>query len=404
MPRKALLGANVALFVLIAFFGGYWLGQSPLAPFRLGPSGVPLGEDAELFEPFWEVWNLTHARYFDQPLDDVALIEGAMEGMLATLGDDNTRYLTPRSQAAEQASMEGEFQGIGAEVTDMDGAITIVSPFEGSPAEAAGLRPGDILRAAGGVELTGMDVGEAAALVRGPAGTAVTLLVERDGETFTVDIVRDVIKIPSVRGRINEDGQAYIRLNRFATPTPEELDALLRELLAESPTGVILDLRMNPGGLLSSVIDVADQFLPEGIVMTERFGDGRETIYRSTNEGAAETVPLVVLVDEGSASASELLAGALRDRGRATVVGETTFGKGTVQSVHQLSNGGGLRITIARWLTPDGFWVHEQGLEPDVIIPYEGIIDAEDDPQLQAAVDVLAGRPVISASSPAPGE
>ncbi len=219
-----------------------------------------------------------------------------------------------------------------------------------------------------------------------------------------MDIVRDVIKIPSVRGRINEDGQAYIRLNRFATPTPEELDALLRELLAESPTGVILDLRMNPGGLLSSVIDVADQFLPEGIVMTERFGDGRETIYRSTNEGAAETVPLVVLVDEGSASASELLAGALRDRGRATVVGETTFGKGTVQSVHQLSNGGGLRITIARWLTPDGFWVHEQGLEPDVIVPYEGIIDAEDDPQLQAAVDVLAGRPVISASSPAPGE
>lgn len=390
------------MVAFVIFLSGYWLGQSPAAPIQLYRGQMPASVDETTFAPFWEVWDLVHKRYFDQPLDDVTLTTGAIDGLLATLDDRNTRYLTPQAEEADRASMEGEIQGIGAEVANENGDIVIVAPIEGSPAAAAGLRPGDILRQADGVDLTGMDVSEAARLVRGPAGTTVRLVIERDGERFEIDIVRDVIKLASVRGEMLPTAEghnlAYVRISRFAFPTADELTALLEELMAQNPSGLILDLRLNPGGSLETVVEVADQFLPAGIVLTERFGDGRETVYRSEAEGLAQDVPMVVLIDEGSASASEVLAGAIQDRGRGVLIGVTTFGKGTVQSVHTLSNGGGLRITIARWLTPGDRWVHEEGLTPDYIVPRSETDESDSDPQLQAAIDFLQGKPVSGVS------
>ncbi|KAA3657657.1 MAG: S41 family peptidase [Chloroflexi bacterium] len=389
---------SIIFLAIIGFSSGYIYGQSPVAPINVFGTTTANINLPDEFSPLFEVYSLVQDRYFEQPVDKLALAEGAIDGMLATLDDQHTRYLSPLDEEAARDSMSGEFQGIGAEVESVDGDITIVAPIDGSPAEGVGLLPGDILRAADGVELTGMDVSDAAGLVRGPAGTAVLLLIERNGETFEVEIIRDVIKLPSVRGEIIEENIAYVRLSRFAGDSQNEMADLLETLLAENPSGMILDLRRNPGGSLETVVDIADQLLPEGNILIERFGDGSEEIFAATNDGIAEDVPLVLLIDEGSASASELLAGAIKDRERGVLIGQTTFGKGTVQTWQGLSNGGGVRITIAQWLTPGGTWIHENGLDPDYFIPLPDfeLDDEFEDTQLQAAIDYLRGEEIIS--------
>ncbi len=391
----------VALFV--GFNTGYLLGQSPAAPFRAFPTAPLSQETSEAFEPFWEVYDLVQSRYFEQPLDDDVLAEGAINGLLAALDDPHTRYLSPQDEIAEREGFEGEIQGIGVEVTSKDGKITVVSPIEGSPAYDAGLRPGDILREAEDVDLTDMSIMEAARLIRGPVGTTVSLLIERDGETFEVEIERDIIKIDSVRGEILDENIAYVRLSHFGTRTSEELDGVLSDLLAQEPDGLILDLRRNPGGALDAVVDIADEFLPKSTVLIQEFADGIEREYNASDKGAAEEIPLVVLIDEGSASASEVLAGAIQDHDRGVLIGQTTFGKGTVQTWQELSNGGGVRITFARWLTPNEHWVHEEGLEPDISVELPEVEDVDDftDTQLQAAINYLLGKQVIDEESSA---
>ena len=328
----------------------------------------------------------------------MVLMGGEFNGLLAVLGDKDTCYLSQEQQQHEQEAMSGEFQGIGAYVEEVDGHIVIVSPIEGSPAEAAGLQPGDILLEADGIDLRGLSADEGSAVGRGPAGTTVYLVIERDGQTIDVEIVRAVIEVDSVRGEMLDNDVAYVRLSRFGGRTAEELEGVLEELMAQEPAGLILDLRRNPGGGLTTVVEVADQFLQEGIVLVERFGNGMETVYDSEDGGLATGVPMVVLVDGGSASASEVLAGALRDRGRAILIGQTTFGKGTVQTWRELSNQGGIRLTVARWLTPDGVWVNEAPLEPEYLITLteETTFGDEADNQLQAAVDFLLGKAVQS--------
>lgn len=407
MQSRILNTLSTLVLMVITFSGGFLYGQSPAAPIQVfGSTTLPFGEAKDEFGPFWEVWHLVRQYYFDQTVTDTTLAQGAIEGLLATLDDPNTRYLPPSDEEATRQEMEGEFQGIGAEVEDVDGNITVVAPIEGSPAEAAGIRPGDILREADGVVLTGMAVDQAAALVRGPAGTTVHLKVERDGEIIELDITRDVIKVPSVRGEMLENNIAYVRLSRFGNNTAEELNLLLTDLMAQNPTGLILDLRSNPGGGLTTAVDVADQFLPEGNILIERFGNGDETVYDATEEGLAQDVPMVVLIDEGSASASEVLAGAIQDRERGTLIGQTSFGKGTVQTWQGLSNGGGVRITIARWLTPNERWVHGEGLQPDYFIPLPQVENVEEfeDTQLQAAIDFLSGETLISVPPDEDGE
>jgi carboxyl-terminal processing protease len=392
----------IVIFV-IGLNAGYIFGQSPWAPFNaFTGAGLTPPTDRQATDAFLEAWDLVQTRYYRQPVDDDVLIQGAIDGMLGTLGDQYTRYLPPQDEVRSQEQMDGQFQGIGVVVENVDGAITVVSPIEGSPAEAAGLQPGDILRQADGIDLDGLDLTEAADIIRGPQGTLVNLVVEREGEQLVFDIERDTIVVPSVRGEMLDDGIAYVRINQFIRTTESDLQAILRELNESNPTGLILDLRRNPGGLLDQVQDVADEFLPSGVVLVEEFGSGQREVYESTEQGLAETIPMVVLIDEGSASAAEVLAGAIRDRERGILIGTQSFGKGTIQSVNGLSNGGGLRITIARWLTPTDRWVHEEGLTPDFVInwPEDLTTLAEgEDPQLQAAIDYLLGRPVVASET-----
>lgn len=390
--KRPLLITLFLIYSVILFAASYMMGASnwPLSQLGLASSRVP-PEAEEVFDPFWEVWNLVNSQYFDQPLEAENLMEGAIEGMLARLDDPNTRYLEPAVEESARDSMEGEIQGIGVLVEMVDEQITVVSPFEGSPAERAGIRPGDVLLEADGVDLVGMDLSEAASLIRGPAGTEVQLVILRGEETIDFSVTRDVVEIPSVRGEMLEGSLAYVRLSRFGNRTPEELSDVLEDLLSHNPRGMILDLRNNPGGGLDSSVEIADAFLEEGVVLIEEFGTGRERVFRSSDSGMAEDIPLVVLINEGSASASEVLAGAIRDQERGVLIGSTTFGKGTVQTWHALSNGGGVRITTARWITPDGVWVNETGIMPDVVVPSPESppADLSDDAQLQAAIEQL---------------
>jgi len=383
--------AGVALFA-----GGYALGSTRPARPAHAQAGAPEYAE-ELFEPFWEAWRLLHADFVDQPLDDEALMQGAIRGMVDTLDDPHTAYMTPEEYDLLDTDLSGQFEGIGAEVEkDEKGDFVVVAPLDGSPAEKAGLLPGDKIVAVDGVDVRDMEQSSIVTLVRGPAGTAVTLTVRRKGVpgTFDVVVVRELIVIEDVQWRIVEGDIAYVRLAQFSTTAPANLRAALNEVMALQPRGMILDLRGNPGGLLDTAIDIMGEFIPEGPLMVERWGDGREVVYQSDGSHLAAEIPLVVLVDEGSASASEVLAVAVQARERGTIVGEQTFGKGTVQNWHQLSDGGGLRVTIARWLSPDGEWVDGNGVRPDVVVEWSGPRPKEpgEDVQLNAAIDVLRGQ------------
>jgi carboxyl-terminal processing protease len=279
--------------------------------------------------------------------------------------------------------------------------LTIVSPMPDSPAEEAGLEPGDQVVAVDGEDVTGVDASIVVRQVLGPAGTQVTLTIRRESEdrVFDVSITRREISIPSVASEMLDGDIAYIQLYSFSNDTSGKLRAAISDLLAQDPSGMILDLRGNGGGYLFSAIDVASEFIDQGLIMTERFGDGTDETYDSNGNGLAVEIPLVVLIDQGTASASEIVAGAIQDYGRGTLVGETSFGKGSVQNWIPLEgDGGAVRVTIARWYTPEGHQIHGVGLEPDVIVPFtEEDMAADRDPQLDEAISILREKiPVTS--------
>jgi len=346
-----------------------------------------------LFVPFWEAWNIVHENYVDQPLDDVALMRGAIRGMMDAIGDKQTFYMDPVVYETATSELSGAYEGIGAYV-DTDGEyLTIISPIEGSPAEAAGLRPGDQIITIDGEDMTGIDPELARQRVIGPAGTTVTLGVARKGseEPLEFIITRAKITIPSVTGEMLENNIAYIDINQFGDKTTRELDAVLEELLAQNPQGIIIDLRNNPGGYLHTSIEVSSEFIEEGVILHEQYGDGNRDTYNALGNGRATDLPIVVLVNEGSASASEILAGALQDYGRATLVGVQSYGKGSVQQWIPLSEeNGAARVTIAKWLTPKERAIDGVGLTPEVIVELtEDDIANDLDPQLDKAVEVL---------------
>ena len=456
--RRPLFAALVVALALSALGAAYLVSVGGVRPFAFAQSDQP-PETEELFQPFWEAWDLLHTNYVD-PLDDVslasgavegllgaaetlgldvsaieaptppadctgeacfapmwdvwrtlhdryadrldadadnALMEGALRGMVASIGDPHTEYMDPETFARVNESMSGEYEGIGATVRQDEetGGLELVSIFEGSPAEEAGLRPGDQIVQVEGRDVTHMTQDEIIALVRGPAGTPVRLGILRPGvdEILKFEVVRARISVPSVRGELLETGIGYVRLAQFEFNTDAQLREVLQELDVNSLDGLILDVRGDPGGYLTTAIQVASEFIPEGVILIERSPE-EEIVHEALGNPTAPDVPMVVLVDQGSASASELIAGAFQDHGRATVLGMPTFGKGSVQTWRTLSNGGGIRITISRWYTPNGRSVSEVGIQPDIVVPYDPEQTYDDerlDNQIVAAIQVLKG-------------
>jgi carboxyl-terminal processing protease len=349
----------------------------------------------ELFIPFWEAWQIVNDQYLEQPVDQEKMMQGAINGMLESLGDQHTSYMDPTQYGDATATLEG-YDGIGAYVNTDGEILTIIEPIKGSPAEAADLRPGDEILAINGEDMTNILPEVARLKVLGPAGTTVILTIRREGiaEPFDVEITRAHIVIPSVEYEILDGQIAYIRLLTFGETSADDIHAALEELLAQNPRGLIFDLRNNSGGYLQSAVDISSEFIAEGPVAFEEYGEGTRITYDSTGEGIATEIPMIVLVNEWSASASELVAGALQDVGRAELVGTITYGKGTVQTWIPLSNDqGAVRVTIARWLTPNGTNVHETGLTPEYEVAYtEEDMLAGLDPQLDRAVEILTQR------------
>lgn len=360
------------------------------------PWGPTRGEE-QAFGVFWEVWAALQEEYYGELPDAETAVDGAIRGMLQTLDDEFTSYIEPDLARVLSEDASGSFEGIGAMVgMNDDRQIEISRPFQGQPAEQAGVRGGDVVIAVDGQSIVGYGLYEAIGLIRGPAGTKVTLTLVRAGEAqpFDVVITRAKIEIPTVEYEMLPEDIAYVRLYEFSSPATERTEAALKELLAQDPKGLIFDLRDNPGGYLQQSIEIGDLFLETGVIAIERTSDGDEQIFRADSAGIAQDIPMVVLVNAGSASASEIVAGALQDNERAKLIGETTFGKGSVQMPLTLSNGGELRVTIARWFTPDDRAIHTEGLKPDI----EATLTVEDykagrDPQRDRAVEYLtAGK------------
>lgn len=349
--------------------------------------------DREDIELFWEVWNIVQAEYDGAIPNEEELTYAAIEGLLESLGDDYTRFAPPDVATRMRESLQGSFEGIGAFVNENDEGLTeIVRPMDGQPAALAGLRAGDIVIGVDGESVIGQTLDEVIAKIRGPEGTEVSITVRRDGEEepleFTVE--RRLIEIPVIESEMLENDIAYLWLTSFNRNADSQLRETMEELLAQNPTGLVLDLRDNPGGLLDQTVAIADYFLPEGVVLYERSSTfDLDQVHRSVTGDSGEEIPIVVLVNAASASASEIVAGAIQDRDRGVVIGETTFGKGSVQVTHTLSDESELRVTIARWYTPDNQSIDGNGIAPDIEVPTPTELGGEEDPQLQRAIDYL---------------
>ena len=385
-----LFGCSAFGFVM-GYFGKNLPVNLPINTSTVTSSSSENGND-ELFKPFWEAWQIVHDQYLVQPVDDEKMMQGAIRGMMDSLSDPHSAYMDPVEYSDAQAPLEG-YSGIGAWVNTEGEYLTIAEPMKGSPAETAGLKSGDQIIAIDGVDMVGTLPELARQKVLGEAGTQVILTIMREGveEPFDIPVTRAQITIPSTEYRMLDNDLAYLRLNAFSNATSEEIRLALQELLAQNPHGLILDLRYNSGGYLDAAIQVGSEFLPDGVVAYEEYGDGTRDTFNVTGDGIATEIPMVVLVNDWSASASELVAGALQDRGRAQLVGVTTYGKGTVQNWIPLSdNEGAVRVTIARWLTPNGRNVTETGITPDLeVIISDADAQAGVDTQLNQAIDLL---------------
>jgi carboxyl-terminal processing protease len=337
-----------------------------------------------------EAWDLIFRDYVDQSkLDATKLSQAAIKGMVEALDDPYTAYLDPQSYQLSTSSLQGKFEGIGATVGVRDNQIIIVAPIPNSPADKAGIRAGDIILGIDGGSTEGLSLEEVALRIRGPKGTSVRVTIQHQGETAPVEleIVRAEIELPSVSFEMRGD-IAYIRIYNFSDRTDSELSPVLERLKQEGATGIVLDLRTNPGGLLEAVVDVASHFLNEGVVVYVVDNEGKETSYPVQRSSVTTDLPLVVLTDNFSASGSEVLAGAIQDYKRGIVAGTKTYGKGSVNTLRELQDGSGIYITTARWLTPNRRLIEGKGIEPDP----DCELKLEGDDAIQWAIDYLKGE------------
>jgi carboxyl-terminal processing protease len=327
----------------------------------------------------------------ETPVSEDVLVQGAIKGMVAAWGDPYTRYVDPKQLKEEEIEMEGEYGGLGIYIGQRDGRTLVISPIEGTPADRVGLKPKDEIVKIGDEVIMGWDQDQVVKNLRGAPNTPVTVWIRREGEDqlLRFDIVREIIKIKSVRSEILSDDLSYIRLVHFNQKTAEELRSALEQARQSKARGIVLDLRNNPGGLLHTAVEVADMFLDGGLVVGMKGRVSRANDELFARSGVRTRLPLVVLINEGSASASEIVAGALKDRGRAKVVGQKSFGKGSVQTLFPLPDGSGVYVTIARYYNPSGRVIDHVGLEPDILVEGEMDRDHDKDEQLKRAVEEL---------------
>ncbi len=383
----ALLAATAFLFLLTAGCG--------LLPGGADDTPEPATELPPEFARVVETYNILLAEHVDHDaLTAAQLTDGAIRGILNTLDDPHASYLTAEQYASEQEGYRGFFEGIGAQVTLTEAGLTVIAPIPGAPAEAAGIRPGDVILQVDGADISGYTLGEAVNLIRGPGGTDVTLLVRHLGsnENVSITITRGRIPIDSTAFRMLDDGIGHLWMYGFSNTTEDEVQEALDEFNEAGGRGLVLDLRNNPGGLLHVVVNVTDMFLAGGPVLYEIDARGDRTDHTTGRRGPGVSIPIVVLVNQFSASASEILAGSIQANGRATVVGETTFGKGSVNITRKLSDGSAIYFSIRRWYLPDGTQIEGHGVTPDVEIETEVQqlpIDLEEDVALQEAVQIL---------------
>lgn len=387
----------VLSFIVLIFGSGYKLGEYKSHFTSLQLTNYNPQPNIN-FDLFWETWNKLQERYVDQKkIDPKKMYLGAIKGMVASIEDPYTFFLTPEENKQTKDDLGGKFEGIGAQLGLKDNRIIIIAPLKKSPAETAGVKPGDFINKVNDVSTSNWTLSQAVSKIRGPKNTKVKLTLERNGKEIEVTIVRQQIIVSSVEVSY-EKNIAILKVNQFGDNTNDEWNKAVEEINGKWSNkqikGMVLDLRNNPGGYLESSVYLASEFLPLGklVVKQEATLYGNKE-YRVSRIGMLQEIPLVVLIDKGSASASEILAGALRDNNRAQLVGEKSFGKGSVQEALDLSQGAGLHVTVAKWILPNGDWINSKGIEPKIKITNEikngNTITKETDKQLEKAIELL---------------
>lgn len=400
--RKILLSVIVLAGVFVAGYQLGYQGYSAEVDKALKVSvdrRVPADKDVD-FSLFWQTWDLMTEKYYDKSkLVPSQMVYGAIEGMVSSAGDPYTTFLPPTENKIVNDNLSGSFSGVGIEIGYRENRLAVISPLPGTPAERAGVKPGDfIIRIADKgknieVESSEMSTSEAVGYIRGERGTTVTLTLIREGvnEPIVVDITREKINVPSVSLTwVGENSDiADIKVSEFGSETKNEWDKAVSEILSKGNTkGIIIDLRNNPGGYMQAAIELASDFVPmSSVIVVQENGNGSKVEYKSETLPRLEKYKVAVLINGGSASASEILSGALRDNKGIKLVGETSFGKGTIQEPIDMTGGSGVHVTTAKWLTPKGIWVHDEGLQPDVEVvnPDNGSEDA----QLKVAIELF---------------
>jgi carboxyl-terminal processing protease len=396
------LGYYLAIFlIIVAFSGGFWLGNSEnktaVSPNKVGQVNNKTETPAFLekdtnFKLFWDTWNLIEGNYLKQPVSETKLLYGAMAGSVASLGDPHSVFFDPDTTKQFTQELNGSFEGIGAEIAIKNEHLTIIAPLPDSPAAKAGLKTGDIIFAIDNEDTAGMSLDYAVSKIRGPKGTEVILKIGTSSSETTkeVKIIRAQIKIESVRWKMVDNNIAYIELRYFNEDTLDVFTKTVMEVIKKNPKGVILDLRNDPGGFLDTAVGVASEWVENSVVVYERLSDGKLKKHYAEGQARLKDFPTVVLINGGSASGSEIVAGALKDLGLATLIGEKSFGKGSVQQLFPLEDGSSLKLTIAEWLTPNQNTIDKQGIDPDIVVKLtDDDFNKNLDPQLDKAKEWL---------------
>lgn len=400
MPKLTIaiiMGLMILSFGAGIIWSGIKGGDYTVRQLAYSPEATKISNNSGFnFNLYWEVWDRLKRDYVDKnKISDEQMFYGSLRGLAESMNDPYTTFMDPEETKEFASDMSGTFEGIGAEVGMRDDIITIIAPLAGMPAEKAGLRAGDRVYAIDGESTLGMSVDEAVKKIRGAKDSEVVLTVIRDDEDKPLDIsiIRGVIVVKSVKTEMRPDGIMLIKVSNFNDDTEALFLDAIQEVLLKNPKGLILDLRNNPGGYLNTAISMASAWIPEGPVVVEQFGEGGREEYFASGSAPLQNFKTVVLINGGSASASEIVAGALRDYKKATLLGQKSYGKGSVQSLRDLSGGSSLKITVAQWLTPGGDYINNKGIDPEIEVEItKEDISADRDPQLKKAVDLILNK------------